>query len=513
MPHAGPGPTTPGTVPELLAWRRCVHPDRIALEVHGVGSLTFAQWQDSATAVAAALRDRGLRPGDRVALLFEARGWLDFAVAYCAVQRAGGVAVPLSARLAPTQVRHVLDHCAARAVIHDSSAAQTSPAQTSTAHVGVATVAELVGAGAGADPQRLGAGPRPGEPAQILYTSGTTGRPKGVCASHANLTAGAPTHPRRLALAHSERFLHAFGIGTNAAQTMLLNALRARPAALTLPQFTPARFTRLLESSRAGTVFLVPAMAVELLNSGALDGRDTAGVHLVGSTAAPLPPAIASRLATAFPNAAIVNSYTSTEAAPAQTTMIFDPARPDAVGRAVAGTLMIADGDGRPLPAGAIGEVWLRAPQARRYVDDDAANGATFRGDWVRMGDLGRLVDGYLYLVDRDSDVIKSGAYKVSTLEIEAALYEHPLVAEAAAVGTPHPVLGAAVAVAVVPRAGAGPGDVGLPALRRFLADRLADYQLPARVLVLDALPRNEAGKVRKRELITCFETTSREAS
>jgi long-chain acyl-CoA synthetase len=187
--------------------------------------------------------------------------------------------------------------------------------------------------------------------------------------------------------------------------------------------------------------------------------------------------------------------------------MVFDPARPDAVGRATGGAIRIADPDGRPLPAGAIGEVWLRAPHHRAYVRDDDANRATFRAGWVRMGDLGRLdAEGYLYLADRDSDLVSSGAFKASTLEVEAALYEHPHVAEAAVLGVPHPVLGAAIAAAVVPRAHASPADVALPALRRFLAGRLADYQLPSRALTLDRLPRNDAGKVLKRHLMTRFE-------
>jgi len=245
-----------------------------------------------------------------------------------------------------------------------------------------------------------------------------------------------------------------------------------------------------------GTVFLVPALAIELLGQlkSTLDH-----VQLVGSTAAPLPPAVARRLTAAFPNAVVVNSYTSTEAAPAQTEMVFDPQRPVAIGRPTPGTLMIADADGGPLPAGSTGEVWLRSPHPREYFRDRASTGTTFRGEWVRMGDIGRLDnDGYLYLVDRGEDVVKTGAFKVSTVEVEAALYEHPQVADAAVVGVPHEVLGHVLAAVVVP---AG-GEPSLTELRRFLATRLADYQIPARLVLRAMLPRNAGGKVHKRQLI-----------
>ncbi|WP_328822648.1 class I adenylate-forming enzyme family protein [Micromonospora rubida] len=488
------------TVPELLAWRTALHPDRVAVEVAGVAALTFAQWSAGATAVAAELGRRGLRPGDRVGLVFGARDWTRFAVAYCGVLRAGGVAVPLSDRLAAGQLGHALTHCAAAAVVHgDDTAAPHAPAglpvwRAGDLAAGPATDADLPTV-------------RPGDLAQILYTSGTTGRPKGVGASHANLTVGTSTNPRRLALAHSQRFLHAFAIGTNAGQTMLFNALTAKAGALTLPTFTPARFARLVETPGTGTLFVVPSMAIELLDSGALRGRDLAGVHLIGSTAAALPPAVAARLAEAFPQATIVNYYTSTEAAPAQTTMIYDPARRDAVGRPVGGQLRVADADGVPLPPGTTGDVWLRAPYPRAYYRDEDANRATFRDGWVRMGDVGRIdADGFLYLTDRHQDVIKSGAFKISSLEVEAALHEHPLVAEAAVVGVPHPVLGSAVAAAVVPRPQAVADGLTLPALRGFLADRLAGHQLPARLLLLDGLPRNEGGKVLKRQLTGLFD-------
>jgi long-chain acyl-CoA synthetase len=501
-------PPAPRTVPAQLAARAGTDPDRVAIETHGVGSLTFARWHRDARALAAGLRARGVGRGDRVVLRFGARHWIDFAVAYCGVHLAGAVAVPCPDRLPPAELRYIVENSAAVGLLHASN---DGPAES------VETTADTARARAGGrgtqgpgwqcGVDELTAGdvsdldpPEPEDLAQILYTSGTTGRPKGVAASHANLTAGATGDPRRRPLAHSAHFLHAFPIGTNAAQTMLRNALDAHPAALNLPHFTPMRFARLVESRRVGTLFLVPSMAIELLESGVLDRFDTSSVLLVGSTAAALSPAVATALAEALPRATIVNSYTSTEAAPAHTTMVFDPARPGSVGRPFDRSLRITDPGGRPVPAGETGEVWLHSPYPRSYYGDEAASHQVFRGEWVRMGDIGRLdADGYLYLVDRHQDVIKSGAYKISTLQVESAIHEHPAVREVAVFGVPHPVLGAVVAAALVLRDPLAP--LGLPDLRGYLAERLAGHELPARVITVDALPRNAGGKVLKRQL------------
>lgn len=482
------------TLPDLLARRAAEQPDGPALVVADVGTLTFGDWDGRANAIAHGLIARGMPSGSRVGLVFGERDWIDLAVAWCGVMRAGCAAVPLSDRLAPAEVRHALEDCSVSAVLH---AADSDPPPAGEWR---ATPEQVEAQGENSPVRRDLA---PGRLAQIIYTSGTTGRAKGVGATHANLAYGVSAEPKRRKLAHSRHFLHAFPIGTNAGQTMLVNALDVRPAALTLPRFTPGRFARLIESYRAGTVFVVPAMAIELLGARVHDKYDLSCVRLLGSTAASLPPAVAAAMAAAFPKAMIVNYYTSTEAAPAQTTMIVDPARPTSVGRpAGAGQLKIVKDGGTAAP-GEHGEVWMRAAGgSRTYYGDRRLSGEVFRDGWVRMGDIGYLDrDGYLYLVDRESDVIKSGAHKVSTLQVEAALYEHPAVAEAAVVGIPHPVLGRVTAAAIVTRAEVTPAD-----LRTFLLERLAAHELPSRLLFVPDLPKNPLGKVVKPRLLALFE-------
>lgn len=462
------------TVPGLLAIRVGEDAEAIAFTVDGERPLTFGQWLTRARACAGGLIDRGVSAGDRIGLVFDGAEWNEYAIAFCAAHLAGAVGVPLSARQPADRVNDVLARCGAVLTIRGS--------------------AEVEALEAGRHgPTR---NPQPRDIAQILHTSGTTGLPKGVAATHANLTTGFAADPIRRPLGHSRQAVHAFPIGTNAAQTMLLNALTARPTVVTLARFDSERLCEIVERHRIGSVFLVPAMAADLVNSGAQHRHDLSCIRLIGSTAAALPAAVAIRLADAFPGAAIVNYYTSTEAAPAQTTMVFDRTRPTAVGRpARSDDLMIRGTRGEPLAAGETGTVWLRTPSPRWYVDESEAS--TTDGGWVRMGDLGYLDgDGYLHLVDRESDIIVTGAHKVSCLRVENALYAHPDVLDAAVVGVEHPSMGAMVGAVIVTGRAVDPAE-----LRALLGRSLAPHEIPIRVSVVDSLPRNEGGKVVKRDL------------
>ncbi|MFD9734551.1 AMP-binding protein [Umezawaea sp. NPDC059074] len=454
------------TVPDVLE-DRSREPERPAIRQTDGTVLTFGAWHTRATAFARRLRASGVGAGDRVGLLFGEDEWTDYAVAFCAVLSAGATAVPFSTRLPDALRNDLLARCEARTLVHGRTAVEFAVSTTEAADGPVAELAAV----------------SPDDPAQVLFTSGTDGSPKGVVATHANLTHG--YHPRRRLGGRTRYFAHAFPIGTNAGQTMLLNALTAESAALVARRPDVDELCSAVERHRADSLFLVPATAIDLVNSAAWSRYDLTSVALVGSTGAALPPAVAVELTRGLPDATLVNYYSSTESAPGHVAMAFDPSRPTALGA----------GDVRVVGE----EVWLRAPAPRTLLHD---NGSPASVDgWIRTGDLGRIdEDGYLHLIDRESDLVKVGGHRVSTLAVEAALHEHPGVLDAAVLGLPHPRSGTVLAAAVVTTA----MDV-VEGLRAFLAERLSPAEVPARLLRVDLLPRNTAGKVVKRDLVGLF--------
>ncbi|MFJ3407116.1 AMP-binding protein [Promicromonospora sp. NPDC090134] len=475
----------------MLAARAEERPDATAIELVGAGRLSFAAWNQRSRAVARGLIRRGVRPGDRVVV--RASGdWIAFAVGYVGVQAAGAIAVPVLASSSDEHIARVHAEAGAVGVIGDVPVGLCPGWSRTTDQIEVAQPSGPTGvAVSGADD------------AEILFTSGTTGRPKGVVSTHDNLTyairqRGADVPAREVPV---RTVLHALPPATNAGQSLMLQTLSAAPhTMIVLEKFDADRVLGAVQKFRPDDVVLVPAYALALLR---VEARfDLSAVRQVRTTSAPISAATLARVAELFPNASIVNMYTSTESWPARLRMRFDPGRPFSLGRAHGSSeVRIVDESGEPVATGASGSVQLRIDgvRPRRYWNDPDASASVFRSDlWVSTGDVGRLDDaGYFYLEDRSADTVNVGGRNVSTLAAEGVLEEHPDVEEAAAFGMPHPTLGQYLVATVIGSAGLDPDQV-----RSFAAARLGETDAPKRVVRVEQLPRNALGKVAKRELI-----------
>lgn len=476
------------TVPARLAVRATERPDGVALEVFNGGRLTLGEWDRRSNAAARGLIADGVRPGDRVVLWCDNRGLLDYAVAYVAVHKAGAVAVPVQQRMGEHHLRRVAGTANAVGIVSETSVTGLS--------VWASPVARLE---ASQSPEPLAPRLHAHDDAEILFTSGTTGTPKGVVATHENVVF---THTAHALEREPHVVLHALPPASLAGQGLLLQPLDGVPhRVIALPEYDDESFVDAIHRYRPTHVVLVPALALSLIHSRAAADLNASSVKVLRTISAPIAPAALEKLVALFPQAAVFNMYTSTEAFPARVRIKFDPTRPGSVGCADrTGSIRIVDDDGIPVPPNASGNVELRslhAPQ-RRYLDDDTATAAVFRRDgWVRTGDIGKIDEyGYLFLLDRNQDLVISGGLNISTIEVEAVMHDFPGVREAAAFGLPHPTLDEYVAAAVVPGDG-----FDRDAFSDYLGQRLGVAKAPKRLLVVDTLPRNELGKVLKRRL------------
>lgn len=487
-------------------------PEHVAYIVLDVGAVRFAEWDDESNRLAHVLVDGGLQRGDRVILDLAAVEALRFMVAYAAVHKAGGVAVPVNPQLAEPELRRVIEHAEPTVALVDRSTAPT-----------VAAVAPDLWTAVAPGPEADGAAPWSWGPvtsngttasiqvpvsgddlADILYTSGTTGRPKGVAVRHrsAALIPGPPTPS-----ATGRAWLHASPLFTFAGIGFVYNPMQLGMTGLYQPRFDAGRWLRAVGDHRPTFVFLVPAMATLLLDHPDLPHTDLSSIELCSIGSAPLPPAVLRALQRVMPRATVSNSYGMTEAGPAFCAMPPGEAerRVGSVGRPLPPLeVRIVDERGVDQPAGEDGEIWLRLPgRQREYYRDPEATAETWRDGWLRTGDLGRLdEDGFLTIVGRRKDVIIRGGNNVHAADVEAVLLEHPGVADAAVVGVPHPVLGEDVAAAVVPRSTA---TLDSEELRRHCAARLTPTKVPRQLLVVEDLPRNATGKVLKDQVRTWF--------
>lgn len=505
-------------VDQLRTMARCYPEEDAYVDLDGQRALTFSAWDERSNRLARGLAGTtgDIRRGDRVAIFLPSEHILDWIVAYAAIHKAGAVAVPVNTRLTPRELVAILGHAEISGLItcaelaagcHLDEVAAKLPTLRWSASVDDAVLDCLpLDALMDADGDDFQVAVADGDLADIMYTSGTTGTPKGVAVRHRNVA----LLPNGEVPWSDTYWIHSSPPFTFAGISFVYNPMKLGMGALFQARFDASRWIDFVERFRPTASFFVPAMAQLLINDPRWPTADLDSLTLVSVGSAPLPPETLVQLCERLPAATVTNGYGMTEAGPAYCAMSKDQVleRVGSVGQPMPPMeVRIVDPSGEPgagetLPAGTRGEVLIRAKgREREYYKDPEATERTWTSDgWLHSGDIGYLdEDGYLYIVGRMKEVIIRGGNNVHATDVESVLYEHPDILEAAVVGVPHEVLGEDIAAFVVPARGA---TLDPDELATFCRDRLADYKCPRQFTVLDALPRNATGKVLKRELV-----------
>jgi acyl-CoA synthetase (AMP-forming)/AMP-acid ligase II len=490
---------------ELLARLARQWPDGVAWRNLADGSaLTLGAWHRASNRLAHGLAERGVRPGDRVALVIGRDEPLEWLVTYVAIHKARAVAVPLHARLGPGELARIVRYAAPVALLCSEAGAVPESS-------GVGLVAALNGEGAedwgdlfSDDEADLAPGPAADDVADILYTSGTTGEPKGVTVTHAGLSSTERVPSSWLGLG----FLSSSPFATTSGSLLVCGPLRGGLSGWFLPRFDPDRWLAVVEEERPVAAFLVPAMVELIVSRDRFETADLSSLAAVNIGSAPIATATLRRFGARLPAAEILCGYGMTEFGAVTAVPPGDGGRHlGSVGVPLPGVeVRILGADGAPLGPGQVGQVAVAGTRRpRAYHGDGDATARTWVDGWLLSGDLGSLdADGHLWITGRQKEMVIRGGHNIVPGEVEAALFEHPAVAEAAVAGIPHPVLGEDVGAWVVLRE-----TMDLDELRGFLLERLADYKVPRRITVVDALPRNESGKVLKSDLVRDTEQRS----
>ena len=470
------------------------HAARPAVEWHG-RTHTYADLEGRALAAVGRLRAAGAGPGDRVAVWTADR--LAFLTAHLGAMLGGFVSLPLNPRFAREEMRHFLTDSGAAVVVADPDGLPTLAAL----RADLPDLGDVVPAGEIlTSPPATATHGSAHDPCLILYSSGTTGRPKGVVHTPANL--GAALHALKGcwrvtpddAVLHVLPLFHIHGLSFAAQMTLL-----AGGRLLLEDGFRPDRF--LTAAARATVVMAVPTIYYRLLDHPGF--RESApalsGVRLFTCGSAPIRPEVLPELEAVL-GRPVINRYGMTEAHVIASLPLDGPGPWGSVGLPLSGVeVEVVGPDGTPLPAGTVGAVRVRGSNLfREYWRNPAATRAAFAGGWFDTGDLGSLdANGFLTLAGRSTDLIITSGYNVYPQVVERAVNECPGVRESAVFGVPDPVRGEAVAAAVV-RADPGLDEAGVQA---FLSDRLVDYQRPRGIVFVSELPRNAMGKVPAAEL------------
>ncbi|MFD7320266.1 long-chain fatty acid--CoA ligase [Streptomyces sp. NPDC059875] len=491
------------SVANVLGESARLFPDRIAV-VEGAARVTYGELWGEALRCAAGLRAAGVKPGDRVAVLLP--NTTEFLRVYYGALAAGATVVPVHALLVAEEVRYVLEHSGAVAIVSGGPlwpVAEEAAARATGVHA-------LQGAPSAAEPLRAPEPAEPSDTAVILYTSGTTGRPKGARLTHLNIVLNASvTSQDLLGLGAEDVVLGCLPLFHSYGQTCAMNGtLRAGSTLVLMPRFSGPAALEVL-ATEGVTVFMgVPTMYHALVEAAAGSHARPTGLRAAVSGGAALPVAVLERFEETF-STQVLEGYGLTETSPVATfNQPHIGRRPGTVGHPVWGVeIGIADAavddEIRLLAHGEIGEVVVRGHNVfAGYLDDPEATAAAVVDGWFRTGDLGvRDEDGFLSIVDRKKDLVIRGGFNIYPREVEEVLVRHPAVSEVAVIGVPDDAKGEEVCAVVVLRAGAGP--VTAEELVDWSKERLGRHKYPRVVRFVDALPLGPSGKVLKRALVS----------
>ena len=498
-------------LPTILVENARIHGRRHAI-LDGDGRFTWAEFGARVARAAGVLRSLGLRRGDRFGLVM--RNSFRQAELFWAGYWSGVVPVPVNWRLNPVEIADILEDAECRLVAAEGEFMPALDSPALSAWRGKVLRVEASG-GPKADYEDLLAGtaPVPVEPAAedddavLLYTGGTTGRSKGVRLSHGNVLANAWQIGLVSGIRTSDVYSHVAPM-FHSADLHGTAAFMMGCSHVYVPQFTPAAAASGIERYRITTAHWVPTMIKMFTESEEASRHDLSSLRVLFYGSSPMPVEWVRSVCDLFPGVELYHCYGLTETSPLLTILDNASFRSSlesgntsllkSAGRPLPGVEMrILDDSGRSLPSGEAGEIVVRGPNVSKgYLKRDQETTRAFRDGWFHTGDVGYLdQDGYLFLVDRKKDMIITGGENVYSGEVEAVLYRHPGVSEAAVIGVPDERYGEALFAVIVPKAGA---TLTAGEIIEHCRAHIGGYKIPRRIALVDALPRTAVGKVQK---------------